>query len=108
MNEYETVARRIANLKDKVLQFRRMKERARDPDTIILKLTVKRDIDGTISIENREHIPCACTGVAGGNNYQPYPYEEGSEQYTRTLSKIDGTFDGPNLTIGYQYNFSEY
>ncbi len=34
MNEYETVARRIANLKDKVLQFRRMKERARDPDTI--------------------------------------------------------------------------
>ena len=80
----------------------------RDPDTIILKLTVKRDIDGTISIENREHIPCACTGVAGGNNYQPYPYEEGSEQYTRTLSKIDGTFDGPNLTIGYQYNFSEY
>ena len=34
MNEYETAARRIANLKDKVLQFRRMKERARDPDTI--------------------------------------------------------------------------
>ena len=34
MNEYETEARRIANLKDKVLQFRRMKERARDPDTI--------------------------------------------------------------------------
>lgn len=80
----------------------------RDPDTIILKLTVKRDIDGTISIDNREVIPCACTGVVGGNNYPPVPYEAGSEQYTRTLSKIDGTFDGPNLTIGYQYNFSEY
>ena len=80
----------------------------RDPDTIILKLTVKRDVDGTISIDNREIIPCACTGVVGGNNYQPVPYEEGSEQYNRTISKIDGSFEGPNLTIGYQYTFSEY
>ena len=80
----------------------------RDPDTIILKLKLKRDIDGTISIESREHIPCACTGVIGGNNYQPIPYEVDSEAYKRTLSKIDGSFDGPNLSIGYQYNFSEY
>ncbi len=80
----------------------------RDPDTIILKLTVERDIDGTISISNREHIPSACTGVVGGNNYQPVTYEVGSEQYNRTLSKIDGTFDGPNLTVNYQYNLSEY
>lgn len=80
----------------------------RDPDTIILKLTVERDIDGMVSVTGREHIPGACTGIVGGNNYQPVPYESGSEQYTRTLSKIDGTFDGPNLTIGYQYNFSEY
>ena len=80
----------------------------RDPDTIILKLKVERDIDRKLSVADRTHIPCACTGVTGGNNYQPVPYEEGSEQYARTLSKIDGTFDGPNLTIGYQYNFSEY
>ncbi|MEA4896316.1 MAG: CapA family protein [Oscillospiraceae bacterium] len=80
----------------------------RDPDTIILKLRVERATDGVISVVDREHIPCACTGVAGGNNYQPVPYDEGSEQYTRTLSKIDGSFDGPNLTIGYQYDFSEY
>lgn len=80
----------------------------RDPDTIILKLTVERNLNGAINVTNREHIPCACTGVKGGNNYQPVPYEVGSEQYNRTLSKIDGTFDGPNLTIGYQYTFSEY
>lgn len=80
----------------------------RDPDTIILKLTVMRGTDGSISVAKREHIPCACTGAAGGNNYQPVPYEEGSEQYNRTLSKINGTFDGPDLSIGYQYNFSEY
>lgn len=34
MQDFEQVERRITNLKDKVLQFRRMKERARDPDTI--------------------------------------------------------------------------
>jgi hypothetical protein len=80
----------------------------RDPDTIILKLKVERDVDGTVKIVDRQHIPCACTGITGGNNYQPVPYEEGSEQYNRTQSKIDGTFEGANLTIGYQYNFSEY
>lgn len=34
MHEFEVMQRRIANLKDKVVQFRRFKERARDPDTI--------------------------------------------------------------------------
>ncbi len=34
MTEFELIERRIANLKEKVLQFRRLKERARDPDTI--------------------------------------------------------------------------
>lgn len=34
MHEYEVVQRNIANLRDKVIQFRRLKERARDPDTI--------------------------------------------------------------------------
>ncbi|NCU40820.1 ABC-F family ATP-binding cassette domain-containing protein [Candidatus Saccharibacteria bacterium] len=34
MHEFEVMQRRIANLKDKVIQFRRLKEKARDPDTI--------------------------------------------------------------------------
>ncbi len=80
----------------------------RDPDTIILKVTVMRDVDGTVSVASREHIPCSITGIPGGNNYQPYPYEVGSEAYNRTFSKIDGTFDGANLSINYEYTFSEY
>lgn len=80
----------------------------RDPDTIILKLTVMRDVDGSVSVTERRHIPCACTGVRGGNDYRPVPYEEGGEDYLRTLSKIEGTFTGADLTIGYQYNFNEY
>lgn len=34
MHDFEVAARQIANLKGKILQFRRMKEKARDPDTI--------------------------------------------------------------------------
>lgn len=34
MHDYETVQRQITNLKAKVVQFRRFKEKARDPDTI--------------------------------------------------------------------------
>ena len=54
MNEYETVARRIANLKDKVLQFRRMKERARDPDTI--KQFKRRENQASIELAELEKI----------------------------------------------------
>ena len=39
---------------------------------------------------------------------RPVPYEKDSEAWKRTLSKIDGTFDGSNLSIGYQYTYSEY
>lgn len=34
VHDFEVVQRQIENLKDKVVQFRRLKERARDPDTI--------------------------------------------------------------------------
>lgn len=34
MTEYELITRRIANLQTKIIQFRRLKEKARDPDTI--------------------------------------------------------------------------
>ena len=54
MNEYETVARRIANLKDKVLQFRRMKERTRDPDTI--KQFKRRENQAAIELAELEKI----------------------------------------------------
>ncbi len=79
----------------------------RDIDTVILKLSVMRDIDGSITVTERRHIPCACTG-APGNNYQPVPYAEDSEGYARVISKLEGTFSGPNLNVNYEYNFNEY
>lgn len=79
----------------------------RDKDTFILRLTVERASDGTVSIVEREHIPCASSGEVNGNNYQPVPYEEDSDEYERTLSKLDGTFTGQNLSIGYTYSANE-
>ena len=35
------------------------------------------------------------------NNFQPTPYEEGSPEYLRAMSKLDGTFKGANLVVNY-------
>jgi poly-gamma-glutamate synthesis protein (capsule biosynthesis protein) len=79
----------------------------RDKDTFILRLTVERDAHGNVSIVEREHIPCAISGNVDSNNYQPTLYEEGSEGYNRVLSKLDGSFTGSNLSIGYTYSANE-
>lgn len=54
MHEYEQVERRIANVKDKVVQFRRMKERARDPGTI--KQFKQREQQAMAELEELEQI----------------------------------------------------
>ncbi len=79
----------------------------RDKDTFILRLVLEKTADGVVSIVSREHIPCASSGVLDGNNYQPVPYEEGSVEYDRVLSKLDGSFTGQNLSIGYEYSSNE-
>ena len=75
----------------------------RDKDTVIVRITVMRDIDGTISIADTELIPCSVSGSTNYNDYQPVPYEVDSEEYLRTLTKLDGTFAGPGLSVGYTY-----
>ena len=54
MHEYEQVERRIANVKDKVVQFRRLKERARDPGTI--KQFKQREQQAIAELEELEQI----------------------------------------------------
>ena len=74
--------------------------RPSDPDTAIVQVTLKRDIDGTVSTDGFKAIPCCVSSNLNGaakmsdnyNNYCPTPYEEGSEQYERVISKLNGTF----------------
>ena len=72
-----------------------------DLDTAILQQEVIRDENGKISLGELTIIPASCSSLPVQNNFQPTPYEEGSEQYKRVLSKLDGTFKGGNLIVDY-------
>lgn len=76
----------------------------RDRDTAIVQFTVKRAADGTVSVEGWEAIPCSLSSTPVSNDFRPEPYNEGSEEYERTMSKLKGTFTGPDLVVDY----SEY
>lgn len=54
MHDYEMTQRRVANLQEKVVQFRRLKERARDPDTI--KQFKRRELQAAAEFEELEKI----------------------------------------------------
>lgn len=73
----------------------------RDRDTAIIRATLQRSANSEISVSSVEYIPCELSGSAGCNDYQPHPYEEGSEGFLRAMSKLDGTFTGPDLSIDY-------
>lgn len=75
----------------------------RDRDTAILQVTVERAPDGTVRLLNYEAIPCALSSESAYNNYQPIPYVEGSVEYDRAMSKLLGTFTGPNLVVDYSF-----
>ena len=75
-----------------------------DMDTAIVRVIVKRDLDGTISNQAFTIVPCCVssrpvtedyTGTAY-NDYRPTPYVEGTEYYERAMSKLNGTYNGPN------------
>ena len=75
----------------------------RDRDTAIaqVKLTLLRD--GTYSVDGYQLIPCCLSSTAGTNDFRPVPYEQGTEEFTRTMSKLDGSFTGPDLNVDYSF-----
>jgi len=77
----------------------------RDMDTAIVQLTVKRDIDGSISTDATTLIPCRISSTADYNDYCPTPYEVDSEEYIRALSKLNGTFEGADLNVDYSFMY---
>lgn len=54
MHDYEITQRQIANLREKVIQFRRLKEKARDPDTI--KQFKRRELTAAAELAELEKI----------------------------------------------------
>lgn len=70
-----------------------------DYDTAIIQQEVILAGDGTVTLGERTLVPCSLSSIENRNNYQPTPYEEGTEAYDRVLSKLDGSYTGSNLPI---------
>lgn len=64
----------------------------KDFDTALIQQEILRDADGTVRLGERTVVPACVSSVPGVNNYQPTPYEPGSEGYERVLAKLDGTW----------------
>ncbi|MGI6463508.1 MAG: hypothetical protein ACOX04_07840 [Candidatus Scatomorpha sp.] len=74
---------------------------------MVIKLNVEKKPNGEVVMGKLTLLPCASSGVLKGNNYQPVLIEESDERYKRVLSKLDGSFEGANLEIGYTYGVGE-
>lgn len=75
----------------------------RDMDSVIVRQEVIRREDGTVELGELKLIPVSISSMTGQNNFQPTPYEEGTKEYDRTLSKLDGTWNGPDLIVDYSF-----
>ena len=73
----------------------------RDKDTAIIQQTIVRDAQGNCTLGQTRAIPFSLSGYTYYNDYRPVPYMPGSEDYARTLSKLDGSFTGENLPVEY-------
>lgn len=73
-----------------------------DLDSVVLQQEVIRDENGEVYLGELRIIPVSCNSLkTGQNNFQPTPYAEGSDLYKRVISKLDGSFKGPNLNVDY-------
>ena len=75
----------------------------RDMDSAILQVHFIRDENGKLTKDGLTIIPVSISSMQGQNNFQPIPYEEGTKEYDRTMSKLDGTFTGPDLVVNYDH-----
>ena len=88
----------------------------KDRDTAIFQVTLKRDLDGSISVDSWRVIPCCVSSrpvyegytLDNYNDYCPTPYEEGSEDYNRVLSKLDGSFQPASQGADYTDYYASF
>lgn len=59
-----------------------------DFDTALLQQEVIRDGSGSVRLGELTIVPASISSIAGRNNYQPTPYERGTEGYDRVLEKL--------------------
>ena len=72
----------------------------KDFNTALVQQEVILNPDGTVTLGELTIVPCSVSSVTNTNNFQPTPYEVGSADYEKTMSKLDGTYTGGSLPIG--------
>ena len=75
----------------------------KDLDSAIIQVHLIRDEDGKVMLDGMTWIPVSITSMEVQNNFQPTPYKEGTKAYDRVISKLDGTFTGPDLNVNYDH-----
>ncbi len=73
----------------------------RDRDTAVAQVTVRRGGDGAVSLSGYRVIPCCLSSTPEINDFRPQPYEPGTPEYQRAMSKLTGDFTGPDLVVDY-------
>jgi|GEM_PF-118151 len=71
----------------------------RDKDTAVIQQLVIREPDGSVHLGDTVRIPFRLSSTPERNDYQPTPYSTDDPAYERAMSKLDGTFDGPDLNV---------
>ena len=59
-----------------------------DYDTALIQQEIIRHPDGTVTLGTMTAVPCRVSSVSQPNNFQPTPYEEGSDFYNRVMKKL--------------------
>ncbi len=75
----------------------------RDRDTVIAQVTIQEQKDGSYALAGYNLIPCCLSSTENINDYCPVPYNAESEDYARAMSKLNGTFEGADLTVDYSF-----
>ena len=78
-----------------------------DMDTAVGQVVIRRDVDGTLSVDSYKVLPARISSSASVNDYCPTLYEEGTDDYNRALSKANGTWTGSNDVIDYSFMHDE-
>ena len=74
-----------------------------DMDTAIARVTFERLSDGSIRRTDYRALPASISSQWPLNDYRPTLFEEGTEEYDRAMSKIDGSWRGANTVIDYSF-----
>ena len=73
----------------------------RDKDTAIIQQKIIRHADGTLHLGETVLIPYCLSSTTEYNDYCPTPYTEEDEAHERIMSKLLGTYTGPDLYFYY-------